>query len=446
MSVEEGSFAASSRYLGEGFRQEPDFRDGPTDTVSSLTAATSTSTGIGVAVTDPELAGAAGSRPAATNLDYVFDDPAHGEPGRDRILVHLLWELVLLLAAAGVGYLLYRHRAGAFSGDDLRTLLLNAASLGMLAAAAGLTLRAGAPNLALGAVAVASGLYYIHSPGSGVLPALLVVIGIAAAIGAVQGLVIVGLHVPSWAVSLAVGLGVFAWVEHLETIPFAARFNPVPQAYYWVGGVFGVSLIASLIGLLPVVRRTFGRFRPVVDPAQRRGLVAAVIVVAATVASTVLAGVAGVLALSVSHQAVASDGLSLTALAFGAALLGGASAFGRRGGLFGTVFAVALVIVTRQYLTETNRFWGEAALAAAMIGVGLVVTRLVERFGRPEQQVDIGEEEDWVPAGHAAGAGRTSSVTTTTTWPLTSPTTTSATTASGGLWASDEAWGSSDSR
>ena len=47
------------------------------------------------------------------NLDYVFDDPADGEPGRDRMLVHGLWELVLALALAGVGYLLYRARASA---------------------------------------------------------------------------------------------------------------------------------------------------------------------------------------------------------------------------------------------------------------------------------------------------------------------------------------------
>ena len=43
--------------------------------------------------------GAASGVPAAV-LENVFDDPPHGEPGRDRIGVHVVWES-LLLAGAG---------------------------------------------------------------------------------------------------------------------------------------------------------------------------------------------------------------------------------------------------------------------------------------------------------------------------------------------------------
>ena len=37
--------------------------------------------------------------PAAV-LENVFDDPSHGEPGRDRIAVHVVWEFLLLVGLA----------------------------------------------------------------------------------------------------------------------------------------------------------------------------------------------------------------------------------------------------------------------------------------------------------------------------------------------------------
>ena len=377
-------------------------------------------------------------RVTTANLDYVFDDPADGEPGRDRMLVHGLWELVLVVALAGVGYLLYREQASVFSGGGLRTLLVTASVLGLVAAAVAVSLRAGVPNLAVGAVAVAGGLYYGQHASSGLMSPLLVVIGVAAAVGAVQGLVTVGLHVPAWAVSLAAGLGVVVWVSRQSPVSVSSGYDPLPHAYYWFGGFCAVSIIAGLVGLFPSVRRVFGRFRPVVDPGRRRGVVAAVIALAVTVASTILAAVGGVLAVALSGRAAGSDGLEITAVAIGAALLGGTSAYGRRGGIFGTVFAVGLMTVVDQYLTVTHRSWGTAALAAAAIGVGLAATRLVERFGRPGRGELEAEEAEWAPTVHAAASpGRT--------WQSPTPATTT-TTATGGLWASDEAWGSAERR
>ncbi|RQX26011.1 ABC transporter permease, partial [Micromonospora chalcea] len=85
--------------------------------------------------------------PAAV-LEHVFDDPAHGEPGRDRIAVHVLWEFVLLAALVAVTWLLWRENADALRGGSLKTLLVDVAALGLLTLAAGLSLRAGAVNLA----------------------------------------------------------------------------------------------------------------------------------------------------------------------------------------------------------------------------------------------------------------------------------------------------------
>src|SRR5262245_3257902 len=97
-----------ARYRGEpGFRDEPDFR-------------TSTSTGSIPAVR------------AGGQLEDIFDDPTHGDPGRDRMAVHFAWEAILLIGAAVVGFLLYSQHKAAVSGQPLRELIVFAAALGLL--------------------------------------------------------------------------------------------------------------------------------------------------------------------------------------------------------------------------------------------------------------------------------------------------------------------------
>src|SRR5262245_23349127 len=92
-----------SRYLGAGFHQEPDFRDQAT---TSQPVAQPVSSDAG---TDRTLS--LDRRVATTpSLEYVFDDPAEGEPGRDRMLVHGVWELGLALLTLGLGFLLYRAK------------------------------------------------------------------------------------------------------------------------------------------------------------------------------------------------------------------------------------------------------------------------------------------------------------------------------------------------
>lgn len=414
-----------SRYLGEGFRLEPDFREGPATSTTSTTPT----------VTDSENAVTMTRRVATPDLTYVFDDPDDGEPGRDRMLVHGVWELLLAVALAAAGYLLYDAQAASFRGDGLRQLVLAATVLGLLAAASAMCLRAGVPNLAVGAIAVAAGFQFTQS-SDGTLPGpLLIVLGLCAIVGVVQGLFVTALHVPSWAVSVGVALVLIAWLQGKGTGTLVDGYDATAHGYLWFGGFVGLSVLAGLLGLVPTLRRAFGRFRPVADPARRRGVVAASIALSTIVVSTVLAGLAGALAVTVEGSAAGSDGLALTALALGAALLGGTSAFGRRGGIFGTVLAAALLTVILEYAEATNRSWPLAAVAAVAIGVGLAVTRLVERFGRPSLGVEKDDDEDWVPKVHSPS---------TPPWSAAGKPATSTTSLN--LWASDEAWGSNEGR
>jgi predicted ABC-type sugar transport system permease subunit len=213
-------------------------------------------------------------------------------------------------------------------------------------------------------------------------------------------------------------------------------YDPVPDAYLWFAGFAGLSVVASLLAIASRIRRAVGRFRPVADPARRRGILAAVITVAATAMSMILAGLAGVLLVATTSQDDAtvtpagaeSSVLLLTALGLGGALLGGTSAFGRRGGIFGTVFAACLLAVVLGYLAEKHPSVPALVVAAFAIAIGLAVTRLVERYGRPVLLPPVDEaDEDWMPRVHAIAPPAKP-------WqPAPTPT--------GGLWSADDGWG-----
>ena len=372
---------------------------------------------------DPGYAGSA----AVPNLHYVFDDPNDGEPGRDRMLVHGVWELALALAIAAVGFALSQARPGALGGGQLRDLLLAITVLGLLGIAGALSLRAGAPNLAVGGAAVFSGLWVSQHAEGGLLGPAAASVGICAAIGLVQGLVVAGLHVPAWAASLAVLLGIGAWALAQSSVPADVDYSPQDDAYLWFAIVAVVSVVASLFGLAPAVRRGFARFRPVADPSRRRGKAAAVVAVVATTASMTIAGLAGVLIVLLDGRADATAGLELTALGLGVALLGGTSAYGRRGGIFGTIFAACLLALFVAWLGEVAPETPLAWVAVGAIGLGLVATRLVERFGRPMLLPGGVDDESWMPRVHGLAP---------TSRPWQAPPT-----PTGGLWSSDEGWG-----
>ncbi|MFI6759247.1 ABC transporter permease [Micromonospora sp. NPDC050417] len=330
-------------------------------------------------------------------LDDVFDDPAHGEPGRDRLGVHFGWEFVLLLVTGLLAYALYQTDPDLLRGASLNRLLVDGAALGALALGAGLTLRAGAPNLALGPVAVAAALHFAENGDRGVVDAMLPAVLWAIAAGLVLALLVVGFHVPGWGASLAVALGVIVFIQQRSgRVDVQGDYDPTEHALYLFGGFAALALLGGLLGMIKAIRRSVGRFRPIGDPARRRGGVAATITMLSIIVSMVAATLAGLLLAADGTGSVApTSGLEWTGMAIGVALVGGTSAYGRRGGVFGTLFAVAALTLFLAY--ENARDWdiALAATAAVTVAAGLVVTRLVESFGRPRSAGTV--EEEWQP-------------------------------------------------
>lgn len=330
-----------------------------------------------------DFADAAGAG-AAGRAD-AFDDPEHGEPGRDRMGVHFAWEALLLVGAAGLAYLLYRGDAAALRSPALDTMLISAAALGLLVLGAGLPLRAGAPNLAVGPVALAAAVHYAEQGDRGFVEVAGQLTVVAALGGLALAVLVVGLHVPAWAATLA---GAFAAIVFIQFRPgpvaVQGGIDVRPYAIYLFGGFAVLAVTGGILGTIKQVRRGLGRFRPVGDPADRRGTVAALSTGAGLVVSVLLATAGGALMAAGSDAPVQpTTGLEWTGLAVGTALVAGTSAFGRRGGVFGTLFAVLLVTVFLRYEEQQNWHISVFAVGAGLIAVGLVVTRLVETYGRP---------------------------------------------------------------
>ena len=104
------------------------------------------------------------------------------------------------------------------------------------------------------------------------------------------------------------------------------------------------------------------------------------------------------------------------------ALLAGTSAYGRRGGIFGTLFAVALVEVFLTWAAARGWTVSRWAVGGATLGVGLLATRLVETLGRPRRAgpaaVEVGPPGD---GSISSGWTMTPRPEPTDTWPSVLP-------------------------
>ncbi|GLY05246.1 ABC transporter permease [Actinoplanes sp. NBRC 101535] len=315
--------------------------------------------------------------------------PLPDTDGRDRLGIHLGWEVILLVVTGVLGFFLFREDAAALQRPALDTLLVTGASIGLLTLGAGLSLRAGVPNLALGPVALAAAFQYAENGDKGlaesVVPAL--ILGAAGAL-AVALLVLV-LHVPGWAATLVAGLAAIVFVQlRPEPVVVQGDWDPTGQAFILFGAFAGLALLGGMLGAISPIRRFLGRMRPVGDPALRRGAAAALPVLLALVLSTLFAVGAGVLiAASADGPVVPDTGMEWSGIALGLAMLAGTSAYGRRGGIFGTLFAVTALTLFLDFANRTDLNIALFAIAASVLLGGLVVTRIVESYASPASSV-----------------------------------------------------------
>jgi ribose/xylose/arabinose/galactoside ABC-type transport system permease subunit len=323
-------------------------------------------------------------------------EPEHADrpTERDRLAVHAAWEAVLLVALGAAAALVWTRSADALSGDQLKDQLVLAAGNILLASAFALSLRAAAPNLAAGGLLVGAGALtaWIMDEHTTLVfgAAAGITAGAAVLVGAIMGLLVAGLRAPAWAVTIGAAVGLAAGADWL--LPAGPRSLPAaPDLGPWAWAVFGGAVVLSVgggaLGATPGVREAVGRRRyeggPRADAAGPVG-----IVVGTLALSSLLAAGAGLVFAMHARGATPATGGSLlvTVAALGAALLGGTSAHGRRGGVFGTVLAAGTVQLLLLWMDLGNvAAWVEAATVAGAVLVGLGVSRLVEALGRPAE-------------------------------------------------------------
>jgi ribose/xylose/arabinose/galactoside ABC-type transport system permease subunit len=320
---------------------------------------------------------------------------------RDRVWVHAIWELLLAGAVVGAVFAVRAEDVDALTGAGLRDVLVLLAAGILLGSAFALSLRAAVPNLAVGATAVTAGTltgWLVSQHGYDTEIAALVSLGAAVALGLALAIVVVGVRTPAWAVGLGAALGLYAAVLSLGAgRPLLLEGGPDLRDWAWplAIGAAALSVLGGALALPARTRAAVGGYRPTGDAAAGRGRRAALTATAALVGSTVLAA-AGGLVLSLRLGAVVpDDGLLLLAQAAAAALLGGTSAYGRRGGLLGTVLAAAFLQLAALWLNLVEaQPWTRPALLGGAIVLGLLVGRVVESVGARREPDDGPDDED----------------------------------------------------
>ena len=330
-----------------------------------------------------------------------MEPAAHRRPvARDRLWPHVVWEIVLAAGVVAAVFAVRHEDQGALSGAGRDNLLVLVSAGILLGSAFALSLRAAVPNLAVGAVAVVAGVltaWLQAEHGYELRIAALIALGGAVALGLVTAFVVVGFRLPGWAVGLGAALGLWAAAQSLSA-GRTLTLDGVPNLRDWAWplaiGAAALSVIGGVLGLLPRARLTLGQYRPSGDPAAARGSRAGLTATAALIGSMLLAAGAGLILAMRVRTAVPDDGFTLLGVAAAAAFLGGTSAYGRRGGVFGTVLAAGFLQLATLWLRLVDAgAWTRPALLGGAIVLGLLVGRVVEAAGSTEPPPDEADED-----------------------------------------------------
>jgi rhamnose transport system permease protein len=326
-------------------------------------------------------------------------EAAGGARAAHRLLV--VRELGILLALALLVAVTALYNPRFLSAQSIRDLLLGAAILVILAVGQTVVIITRNVDLSvgsmLGLVAFATGKLFVGSPGTPILVAFLVGIGLGVLCGVVNGALIAVARVPALVITLGT-LYIFRGIDYSWASGQQINAADMPSSFLALGTrtILGVPLLAVLALLVVLVAGAYlrsyrsGRELYAIgsDPAAARlsGIPVGRRVFAAFVASGALAGFAGVLyaARFGTLDAAAGTGLELQVVA--AAVVGGVAIFGGSGNVYGAALGALLLTTIGSSLAvlRIDPFWQQAvvgALILAAIGLDRVLAaRMASRL------------------------------------------------------------------
>jgi ribose transport system permease protein len=277
---------------------------------------------------------------------------------RDRPIIPLLGLLAILVILRELA------RPGVLSADFAGTVLRAAVPLAILAGCQTLTMLTGGIDLSVGAVASMTGFVVATLVGGpGLAIAILVALVAAGLVGLVTGIGVGVFRVHPLIMTLGMGLVVLglANVWQLQMVQTGAGVSPEMRT---LGSdrLFGI-LPYSLVIFLPVaalillaLRRTgYGRLLYAIGDnpiaARLSGARAWRVLVVLYVISALLAGVAGFLISGLTNVASVTLADSYVLPSVAAAVIGGTSILGGRGGFGGTIVGALILTVLTSLLS-----------------------------------------------------------------------------------------------
>jgi ribose transport system permease protein len=284
---------------------------------------------------------------------------------------------------------------------NFRNIVIQAAPVAILAIGMTFVLLTAEIDLSVGAVMYVTGcLLGLYLGGLPWPVALLAILAVSAAMGAINGVLVAYLGITSFVATLGtlfVGRGLAMSLSNTASVYFPEAITSLNRATV-VGIPSAIAAVAVVLVLAWVIlqQTPFGRQIYAVgqdrEAAAKAGLPAKKIVLACFVIAGTLAGVAGFVSITQIGAITPSYGLQAEFAAIAAAVLGGTSLFGGRGGVTGALFGALLIQTASNGLVIINAdpyiyplvTAGIIFVAVAVDGVrSRLLERLERRFIRP---------------------------------------------------------------
>lgn len=326
------------------------------------------------------------------------DPPPPARPGRNvlRILIESP-EAGVIIACVLVFVAVAANASTYSSVGNLQVMGRDLAQMGILAIGESLVILTGGIDLSVGALAGLAGILAAWLNVREGLPAplaILVTLVICGVIGLWHGTMVTRLNVPPFVITLvtyttAIGAAL--------AITSGSPINGIDPLFsnisaYYVGQIPVPALFfigAAVLAWFVLERTYVGRQIYAVggnkEAARLAGIPVARRITSAYVASSVLAGLVGVLVIgrmNVADPSVGSSGWELTAIA--AAVVGGVSLFGGEGRIMGIAAgAILLEFISNGLLALHVSAYDQQMVQGAVLGVAILLDRVrARRFGR----------------------------------------------------------------
>jgi ribose/xylose/arabinose/galactoside ABC-type transport system permease subunit len=330
----------------------------------------------------------------------------------------------LLLAIVVISLYTNNENSNFLGSDNVKNVLLQVSVLGIIAIGQTFLIAAGQLDLSVATLAALAGVIgatRIKDGGSEMWAVVLVLV-VCAIIGLVWGLLVAGLRIPPFILTLG-GTSLFASIALR-----ISKSSPVParERFEWLGRkeVLGLQtpiwffLIVAAVAAVVMRYTRFGRHVYATgsneEASYLTGIPTARTKVLCFVISSTLAGFAGLIAMARISTGDPRVGSQLALQAIAAVVLGGATLAGGRGSPLGTFVGVVLLAVVQSALTFNNvqTFWNDAVFGGVLI-FAVVVTAIgdLRRRRVGSRSVMAG----WVNRSPSVSAGTSSTTQASTT-------------------------------